>query len=146
MISSMSQHMDSVKLRGPVVVWRPSPVPRHNYATVPIGEQCWFAENLRSQAANGDAIPSSLSDVDWQNTTSGAVTVYGEGSSLCENYSPDGDACDAAWSLNEYGRLYNWYAVDDIRGLCPSDWKVPTNEDWTVMTDYLGLLRFQGPR
>ena len=111
----------------------------YDYATVLIGEQCWFAENLRNENyENGEAIPSNLSDSDWSSTTSGAVAVYGEGSSDCYNYSPDGDACDEAWSLNEYGRLYNWYAVDDARGLCPSDWHVPTDGEWTVMTDHLG--------
>ena len=46
--------------------------------------------------------------------------------------------CNDTWSLNEYGRLYNWYAVDDARGLCPSGWHVPTDGEWTVMTDHLG--------
>jgi uncharacterized protein (TIGR02145 family) len=110
----------------------------YDYATVLIGEQCWFAENLRSESyENGDAIPSNLSDSEWGNTSSGAVAVYGEGSSTCTNYSPDGDACDEAWSLNEYGLLYNWYAVDDARGLCPSGWHVPTDGEWTVVTDHL---------
>ena len=58
--------------------------------------------------------------------------------STCNTYTPDGDACDETWSLNEYGRLYNWYAVDDARGLCPSGWHVPTDGEWTVMTDELG--------
>ena len=111
----------------------------YDYATVLIGEQCWFAENLRSENyENGDEIPSGLSVGDWSSTTSGAVAVHGEGSSTCNNYSPDGDACDEAWSLDEYGRLYNWYAVDDARGLCPSGWHVPTDGEWTVMTDHLG--------
>ena len=114
----------------------------YDYATVLIGEQCWFAENLRSENyMNGDAIPSNLSDSDWADTISGlsgAVAVRGEGNSNCQNYSPDGNSCDETWSLNEYGRLYNWYAVDDTRGLCPSGWHVPTDEEWTVMTDYLG--------
>ena len=111
----------------------------YDYATVLIGDQCWFAENLRNENyENGDAIPAGLSDSEWFSTTSGAVAVYGEGSSTCYSYSPDGDACDEAWSLNEYGRLYNWYAVDDPRGLCPSGWHVPTAGEWTVMTDFLG--------
>ena len=113
----------------------------YDYATVLIGEQCWFAENLRSENyLNGDAIPSGLSDSDWVSTTSstsGAVAVYGEDAG-CEDVSPDIDACDPAQSLSEYGRLYNWYAVDDVRGLCPNGWHVPTDEEWTVMTDHLG--------
>ena len=112
----------------------------YDYATVLIGEQCWFAENLRSENyENGDAIPTSLSDSDWQNTTSGAVAVYGEGGSPCENDSINGLACDEAWSLNEYGRLYNWYAVDDARGLCPSGWHVPTDGEWITMAMALGM-------
>ena len=37
-----------------------------------------------------------------------------------------------------YGGLYNWYAVDDARGLCPSGWHVPTDGEWTILTDHLG--------
>ena len=65
----------------------------YNYETVLIGEQCWFAENLRSENyQNGDAIPVGLSDEEWSSTTSGAMAVYGRPSS-CNTYSPDGDAC-----------------------------------------------------
>jgi uncharacterized protein (TIGR02145 family) len=114
----------------------------YNYATVLIGEQCWFAENLRNEHyENGDAIPEGLSDSDWSSTNyydgDGAVAVYGENAG-CDNHSPDIDACDPAQSLEEYGRLYNWFAVVDARGLCPSGWHVPTDGEWTVMTDELG--------
>ena len=110
----------------------------YDYATVLIGEQCWFAENLRSENyENGDAIPAGLSDSEWQNTNSGAIVVYGEDVG-CDNRSPDIDACDPTQSLDEYGRLYNWYAVDDARSLCPSGWHIPTDGEWTVMTDHLG--------
>ena len=122
----------------------------YDYATVFIGDQCWFAENLRSEFyLNGEPIPSNLSDEDWQQTengTTGAVAVYGEGNSTCDNLSPDGDACDEAWSLNEYGQLYNWFAVDDTRGLCPSGWHVPTDAEWTVLTDHLGGTAVAGDK
>ena len=117
----------------------------YDYATVLIGDQCWFAENLRNENyENGDAIPSGLSDSEWdytmtQATSSGAVAVFGEGNSTCEEFSPDWDACDEAWSLIEYGRLYNWYAVDDVRGLCPSGWHVPTDGEWMTMEMALGM-------
>ena len=111
----------------------------YDYSTIAFEGACWFAENLRSENyENGDAIPSGLSDSEWSSTTSGAVAVYGEGGSDCSSFSPDGDACDEAWSLNEYGRLYNWYAVENARGLCPSGWHVPTDGEWTAMTDFLG--------
>ena len=115
------------------------------YETVQIGERCWFAENLRSENyENGDLIPAGLSDEEWSTTTSGAMAVYGEGSSSCNTDSPDGDACDPNWSLAEYGRLYNWYAVDDIRGLCPSGWSVPTDTEWSALTSQLGGPGFAG--
>ena len=116
----------------------------YDYATVLIGEQCWFAENLRSENyRNGVTIPSGLGGGfdeanEWGSTTDGAMVVYGEGPE-CNNSSPDIDACDPAQSLNEYGRLYNWYAVDDARGLCPSGWHVPMDEEWMAMEMALGM-------
>ena len=110
----------------------------YDYATVQIGEQCWFAENLRTEHyANGDSIPANLSDEEWVATTSGAVSVYGEGMSSCTNEGQDIDACDAAQSLNEYGRLYNWYAVADARGLCPVGWHVPAAGQFADLENYV---------
>ena len=95
----------------------------YDYETVQIGEQCWFAENLRSENyENGDVIPTNLSNAEWQSSISGAMAVYGDGS----------------LSLSEHGGLYNWYAVDDARGLCPTGWHVPSDEEWNVLTDHLG--------
>lgn len=116
----------------------------YDYATVLIGEQCWFAENLRNELyLNGDSILANLSESDWSSTTSGAVAVYGEGSSSCQDQIPDDDACNEAWSLNEYGRLYNWYAVDDARGLCPSGWHVPSDGEWLTMEMALGMSEWE---
>ena len=115
------------------------------YETVLIGDQCWFAENLRTLLyANGDSIPAELTDGEWISTTAGASAVYGEGSSECNNYSPAIDACDEAQSLEEYGRLYNWYAADDTRGLCPAGWHVPTDGEWTSLEDYITSQGFAG--
>ena len=109
----------------------------YTYSVAEIGDQCWFAENLRTTVyANGDLIPAGLADCEWTSTTAGATAVYGEGSSGCQNYSPDIDACDEAQSLPAYGRLYNWYAVDDARGLCPAGWHVPTDGEWTALEAY----------
>ena len=107
----------------------------YDYATVQIGEQCWFAENLRSTSySNGDEIPGELDDSNWSATTLGARTVYGEGSSTVQNGSGD-----ETLNLTNYGRLYNAYAVDDNRGLCPNDWHVPTHADWATLEIELGM-------
>ena len=106
----------------------------YTYDLVAIGDQCWFAENLRNEHyANGEAIPGDLSDGDWSSTTSGAMTVYGEGTSTVYSGSDD-----EVSNLADYGRLYNWYAVDDARGLCPSGWHVPTDQEYTTLIDGLG--------
>gem|GEM_PF-2463446 len=95
----------------------------YDYETVQIGEQCWFAENLRAENyRNGDVIPADLSDSEWEETTEGAVSVYDGGLS----------------NLSIYGRLYNWYAVDDDRSLCPSGWHAATDNDWISVVDLLG--------
>ena len=104
-----------------------------------------MAESLRTTVyVNGDAIPSGLTDVEWDSPADGATAVFGEGSSPCDNNSPDIDACNDAQSLVEYGRLYNWYAVDDARGLCPTGWHVPTDAEWTELEDYIASQGFDG--
>ena len=111
----------------------------YQYATVEIGGDCWFAENLRSENySNGEAIASNLTDVEWENSDTGAVTVHGAGPCSTE-YAPDIDACDPSQSLSEYGRIYNWYAVDDERGICPQGWHVPSDEEWMTMELALGM-------
>lgn len=110
----------------------------HAYETVVIDGRCWFAENLRALTyANNDAIPSTLTDSQWNDADEGATTVYGEDDG-CSNDSPDIDSCDPAVALEKYGRLYNWYAVNDSRGLCPAGWRVPSESDWYSMTSSLG--------
>jgi len=110
----------------------------YSYITIQIGDQCWFAENLRTLTySNGDSIPQGLTSAEWASITVGATTIYGEGSSSCVSYSPDFDACDEMQSSAELGRLYNWYAVDDARGLCPTGWHVPTDDEWTILKDFL---------
>ena len=103
----------------------------YDYATVLVGDQCWFAENLRTATyANGDSIPAGLSDAEWISTTAGATAVYGEGNSNCTQASPVMDPCDEGASLAAFGRLYNWFAADDSRNICPTNWHVPTDSDW----------------
>jgi uncharacterized protein (TIGR02145 family) len=97
----------------------------NTYETVTIGTQVWMKENLKvSKYRNGDAIPTNLSNTVWQNTTSGAYAIYDNN------------------LLNDsiYGKLYNWYAVADPRGLCPVGWHVPSDHEWNILTKYLDPL------
>lgn len=115
----------------------------YEYPLLTLGNRCWFAENLRSSLySNGDSIPSNLSDSAWGSTSNGATAIYGEEEG-CMNFLPNGDACDPDWSLAEYGRLYNWYAVNDQRGLCPSGWHVPTDLEWIELEVSLGMTELE---
>jgi len=93
------------------------------YNTVSIGSQCWTKENLRvTKYRDGTSIPTGLDDGTWLNTSTGAYAIY--------NNDPSNDAI--------YGKLYNWYAVVDPRALCPSGWHVPSDTEWTTLSDNLG--------
>jgi uncharacterized protein (TIGR02145 family) len=95
----------------------------YDYATVQIGTQCWFSENLRSERyLNGDLIPGNQDGSDWATTNTGLQCYY------------DNDTANLA----VYGRLYNWYAVES-GGLCPSGWHVPSDDEWKTMEMHLGM-------
>ncbi len=102
------------------------------YQTVIIGNQEWMAQNLRvSKYNNGDAIPTELSGDEWYYTTQGAYAVF-------DHNFPDAEGINSPEEmLAAYGKLYNWYAVDDPRGLCPEGWSVPGDDDWTRLVDYI---------
>jgi len=103
------------------------------YSTIQIGEQCWFAENLNtSKYNNGDDIPNIQDDGQWSDLNqdeTGAWAYY--------NNDPDYSWGGNFWSPI-YTKLYNWYAVNDSRSLCPSGWHVPSHDEWIVLTDLLG--------
>jgi uncharacterized protein (TIGR02145 family) len=93
------------------------------YPTITIGNQTWMAENLRvTHYSNGDAIPNVTDGSTWAAITTGAYCWY------------DNDQITNA----KYGVLYNWYAVDDSRGICPAGWHEPTDAEWTTFTTFLG--------
>ncbi len=102
------------------------------YNTVQIGDQCWMKENFRSaKYANGDAIPGGLDESDWQTTTSGAYAVFDFEHPMAEGIDSPEQMADA------YGKLYNFFAVADSRGLCPAGWHVSTHDEWNSMVSYI---------
>jgi uncharacterized protein (TIGR02145 family) len=94
--------------------------------TVTIGNQIWTTKNLDvATFRNGDLIPQAKTDEEWKAA---------------------GDNKQPAWCYHEnntangtkYGKLYNWYAVVDARGLAPTGYHIPTDEEWTVLSTFLG--------
>ncbi|TVQ68221.1 MAG: T9SS C-terminal target domain-containing protein [Balneolaceae bacterium] len=107
----------------------------NEYRTVIIGDQEWMAENLRTTRYQDDTeIASGLSDTDWRNTTSGAMAVQPHGSLTGLNSDED--------VMEVYGPLYNWYAVSATGGLCPADWRVPTEDDWNELMEYVASFGY----
>ncbi|AXJ01186.1 major paralogous domain-containing protein [Cyclonatronum proteinivorum] len=101
----------------------------NTYRTVSIGDQCWMAENLNtSRYRDGSAIPNVRGNTDWTRLNSGAWAYY-------RNRRSNG---------RTYGKLYNWHAVNDRRGLCPEGWRVPSDRDWTILEDNLGGRNIAG--
>lgn len=96
----------------------------YSYSTVLIGDQCWFAENLRTEHfTNGDTLTQVSNNGEWYSPTQSASAAYEFDES----------------NVEVYGRLYNGYAVEDDRGLCPSAWHVPTDEDYMLLEIELGM-------
>jgi uncharacterized protein (TIGR02145 family) len=90
---------------------------------IQIGEQIWMTKNLNvSRYRNGDIIPQVTDMAQWRSLTTGAWCYY-------ENDTANGKA---------YGKLYNWYAVNDPRGLAPVSWHIPTFAEFQVLQSYLG--------
>jgi uncharacterized protein (TIGR02145 family) len=94
--------------------------------TVKIGYQFWTSRNLDvSTYRNGDTIRHARSPEEWQDAAS-----KGEGAWCYYNHDPKNGEI--------YGKLFNWHAVNDKRGLPPEGYHIPSNSEWSVLTDYLG--------
>jgi uncharacterized protein (TIGR02145 family) len=96
------------------------------YKTVVIGSQTWLAENLNADKfRNGDPILEAKTDEEWEKAGREERPAW----CYYKNAEKNG--------LN-YGKLYNWYAVIDPRGLAPEGWHIPTKDEWVEMTVYIG--------
>jgi uncharacterized protein (TIGR02145 family) len=99
------------------------------YSSIQIGTQQWMKKNLDVVTyRNGDIIPQVTDPTVWANLTTGAWCYY--------NNDPANGAI--------YGKLYNWYAVNDARGLAPQGWHIPTDEEWSTLSTFLGGISVAG--
>ncbi len=94
------------------------------YNTVTIGTQVWMKENLKvTHYRNGDTIPNIADSSQWVNLTTGALCDYN----------------NVANNSLVYGKLYNYYAIADLRNVCPTGWHVPTYAEWETLKSFLGV-------
>lgn len=100
-----------------------SDVDGNTYNTIGIGHLYWMAENLQTtKFFDGPNIPKVKEDTSWVKLSTPAYCWY-NGDSLLYH--------------STYGALYNWYTVNTNR-LCPSGWRLPTNDEVTELNEYLG--------
>jgi uncharacterized protein (TIGR02145 family) len=105
----------------------------NQYETVQIGEQVWFKENLKvSRFSNGDPILELLTPIEWWQTAHYYNPEFGTPSQ--SYYEAD------TMYLNRYGRLYNWFVVDDERNVCPTGWKVPSYSEYYEMFHFVDSM------
>jgi uncharacterized protein (TIGR02145 family) len=101
------------------------------YNTVTIGAQVWMAGNLKAtKYNNGDLIANVTSQTEWISLTTGAYCWQND---------------DPVTNADTYGALYNNFTVD-AGNLCPTGWHVPTDDEWTILTDFLGGLNLAGSK
>ena len=98
------------------------------YTTVQIGSQLWMAENLKTISYNnGDDIVTGVDNASWISAFEGAYAIYNDDPS----------------NVEIYGNLYNWYAINDDRGICPEGWHVPTDAEFKALELFIGMSEEQ---
>jgi uncharacterized protein (TIGR02145 family) len=106
----------------------------NTYKTVKIGTQEWITSNLNvSHFRNGDVIPEIEDATAWVQASNNGTPAW------CYYNSDAGNG-------STYGKLYNWYAVNDSRGLAPYGWHIPTYMEWDDLTTYSGGEMYAGKK
>lgn len=106
----------------------------HEFNEVTIGTQVWMSENLNvGHFRNGDPIPEAKTDEEWAEADKKMQPAW------CYY---DNDPANGA----KYGKLYNWHAVNDARGLAPLGYRIPSDEDWGKLTAFLGRNAVAGKK
>ena len=104
------------------------------FKQVKIGRQVWMSENLNvDKFRNGDPIPQSKTLEEWDIAREKKQPAW----CYYDNEPANGE---------KYGKLYNWYAVNDERGLAPEGWHIPSDAEWTILTTFLGGEKVVGTK
>jgi len=97
-----------------------------DFPSVKIGAQEWMSKNLDvTHFRNGDYIQEAKSKEEWERASKAGIPAW----CYYENDSSN---------QKKYGKLYNWYAVNDIRGLAPEGWEISSLNDWEKLVDFIG--------
>jgi uncharacterized protein (TIGR02145 family) len=97
----------------------------NRYDTILIGEQVWMADNLKvTHYRDGTEIPNVTGNVEWSALINGAYSIYNH---------------NASNEVDDYGALYNWFAVVDSRNIAPDGWHIPTDDEWKELEMALGM-------
>lgn len=100
----------------------------NDYCEIQICDQIWMCNNLNVDTyRNGDPIPEVTDPTQWAKLTTGAWCYYNNDPAMGEIY----------------GKLYNWYAVNDPRGLAPEGWHIPSDEEWKKLEICMGMSKFE---
>lgn len=104
------------------------------YRTIKYGMQEWTASNLNvSTFTNGDIIPEAKTKEEW-------IKAGNDGKPAWCYFKNDPE------NGKKYGKLYNWYALNDPRGLAPVGWRIPVNKDWMTLIKNLLGVDYAGPK
>lgn len=104
----------------------------NTYRTVTHGLQTWTVPNLNvSHFRNGDTIPEARSEAEWLKAAEAGEPAW------CYQQNDPANG-------KRYGKLYNWYAINDPRGLAPEGWHIPTNADWRTLVKNLNGVDMAG--
>ena len=97
-----------------------------SFGEVKIGSHIWMTKNLDiTNFRNGDPIPEAKTNEEWQNAAKNRQPAW----CYYDNDPKNG---------YKYGKLYNWYAVNDSRGMAPVGWELPSDNDWKQLMEDLG--------
>jgi uncharacterized protein (TIGR02145 family) len=103
-------------------------------STIKLGDQTWMSANLSvDKFNNGDMIKEIKTKDEWRDAIKSKTPAWCYYDNNVENGK-------------KYGKIYNWYAISDPRGLAPDGWHIPNNEDWLKLVNFLDGIEVAGTK